>query len=83
MPIIASQGGSQQKPLINTNETKYNWFSLLTVVRSAFPVLFFEELHIYWAEWEDFTKTYCKLLSENLINVFGMQSSSVVFCSTQ
>lgn len=83
VPIIASQGGSQQKPLINTNETKYNWFSLLTVVRSAFPVLFFEELHIYWAEWEDFTKTYCKLLSENLINVFGMQSSSVVFCSTQ
>lgn len=47
VPIIASQGGSQLKPLINTNETKYNWFSLLTVVRSAFPVLFFEELHIY------------------------------------
>lgn len=51
VPIIASQEGSQLKPLINTNKTKYNWFILLTVVRSAFPVLFFEELHIYQAEW--------------------------------
>lgn len=40
VPVIASQEGSQLKPLINTNETKYNWFILLTIVRSAFPVPF-------------------------------------------
>lgn len=40
VPVIASQEGSQLKPLINTNETKYNWFILLTILRSAFPVPF-------------------------------------------